>query len=357
MPARYRVALHGFSAFERATLTYCFKQAAIREPGYVQVEQVAHGDFIVADASHEGVAGGVTHGARIRDTLFVGAKPPAGAIACIHRPLDPERILRALDDMVAQRATERTPGQAPDVVLPLDEHDLRFPLLDASEIVDTTPAAFQHEPVQVRFADTAPPDNLEAKSPPVPEVPPPVPVPEPAPASKPARKTEAERQAAKEAARRKSRAARMAHARVPGAVAEVREVLLLDGKPEPGALAVLLDAFGFRVMRATDIAGAVSVVETTPLAAAFLDCSVRDEVGIDGMSLCHLIKHGLLALAGEVPPVMLISGRSVAAERVRGKLAGCDAFLLHPVTRGDAARALEACNVALPADSRRAPRS
>ena len=371
MTARFRVALHGFSAFEREALSFCLKHAGARVPAYSQVERIADCDFIVADASHEAPGDSVTRGERMRDTLFVGDKPPPGAAAHLRRPLDPERILRALDKMVLQRiAPRRPPTDPPDVTLPLSNEELRFPVLDPRDIVEeTTPAAFHPEALDLRLTDLdavaaqadrstdrLPLDDAPPPLPADPLAPPPRPArpPAPPPAPRPPEMTEEERYAAKAAARRKSRAARLAQARRNEAVTV--DVLLLDPAPEPVALQFLLEAFGFRVQRATDIAGATGILEATPLAAAFIDVEVEDDEGVDGMGLCHLIKHGLLPLAGPVPPVMLLSRRNVASDGVRARLAGCDAFLTHPIRRGDAARALEAANVALPADERRSAR-
>jgi CheY-like chemotaxis protein len=52
--------------------------------------------------------------------------------------------------------------------------------------------------------------------------------------------------------------------------------------------------------------------------------------------------------------LIVVTGSPRPVERVRAELAGCDAFLLKPVSRGAVAQALEACGVALPIDSRRA---
>jgi len=154
MPSRYRVALQGFSEFERTTLAFCIHHAASRKPGYVQVELIADSDFIVADASHEPIAGSVTRGERMADTLFVGDKPPFGAGAHLQRPIDPERILRALDKMAATKKRRSSAAvAAPDIVLPLDAPGARsIPFAD-SESADTAPAAFQHEPLSFAFGN------------------------------------------------------------------------------------------------------------------------------------------------------------------------------------------------------------
>jgi CheY-like chemotaxis protein len=371
MAARYRIALHGFSEFERNALSFCLKHAGGRVPAYVQVERIADSDFIVADASHAALDPSIVRGERLRDTLFVGEQPPHNAVAKVGRPLDPERILRALDHIVLQRLAPRRGADAPNVVRPPAASVLDFPLLDMSSAVEeTTPGAFRPEPV-VHFTDidsaaaaaARPPPREPPAAPPLPAdplAPPPEPArarpppPAPAKAAAAAAMTEEERHAAKAAARRKSRAARLAQA--GQSAAPLHDVLLVDGTDEPMALESLLEAFGFRVVRAIDFAGAASALETTPLAAAFIDVDVQDEDGEDGFALCSMIKRRLFSLAGEAPPVMLLSRRKVASERVQAKLAGCDGFLTHPIRRGDAARALESCDVALPADQRRSPR-
>ena len=373
MSARYRIALHGFSEFERNALSFCLKHSGERVPSYVQVERIADSDFIVADASHAAIDSSVVRGERLRDTLFIGDTPPRNAVAKVARPLDPERILRALDRIVLQRLAPRRSAGSPDVVRPPAVSVLDFPLLDMSTAVEeTTPAAFHHEPIDVRFTDIDAAAEAARPPPAAPPAAPPLPADPLAPPPEPARSrppptppaavavtapalNEEERRAAKAAARRKSRAARLAQAGRAG-TAPLHDVLLVDGSAEPAALEFLLEAFGFRVLKASDSAGAASALETTPLAAAFIDIDVRDEDGEDGFALCRMIKRQFVALAGDVPPVMLMSRRKVASERVQAKLAGCDAFLTHPIRRGDAARALESCDVVLPADERHAPR-
>ena len=396
MPTRFRVALQGFSEFERSTLAFCFRHAATRDPGYRHVESLAESDFIVADASHAPLADSVTRHERLPDTLFIGDHAPRGARAQLRRPIDPERILRALDGLAALRrpmATSTSRAEPPDVLLPLDLAGTRFPTLDLSDVVDTTPAAFLHEPVTVSFTDLAEFDAATAPVEPArtaPVVAPapaqaPAPWPSPAPgvqqtrdsappAAGPAPVTsaplpprvsagtlapalnEAERVAAKAAARRASRLARLAQ--VEGAAtASPREVLLLDPTPSGGLLEALLGAFGFQVRRVDTLAAAMSALARAPVAAAFVDMDAQDGNGLDSLDFCQRVKQRQVSLAGPAPApapaVMLLSDRDSASARVRGQLAGADAFLVRPVGRGDAARALEDCRIGLPADARR----
>lgn len=474
----FRVALQGFSDFERNALVFCLKHAATRDPTYVHVERAAQADFIVADASHEALATSATRGPRMRDTLFVGDRVPDGAIARVARPIDPEEILRALDAMVAAREAPPPRGEPPDVVLPLAPGVGDFPTLSEFDIVETTPAAFEHAPVLINLADlepiarprargtpqpaaspapgpaqaqpprsrqgTAPqtptdPERDEAQGPdpqaPDPQVLDPqvldpqvgeplaahpldlgsqafdaaaatasqvplasarapeddaaatarsAPLAAEVPAARPdpdrrttpsvgaaqaadsargaaaadaakAPLSAADRAAAKAAARRRSRLARLAQS---GSAQQqtLRDVLVLDPRREHDALAAQLGAFGFAVHAATNSADALALLARMPLAAVFLDVAPASDDDLDGLELCMEIKHRPVESAGAVPPVFLLANRDSAAGRVRAKLAGCDALLIRPVTRGDAARALEACDVALPSDERRAPR-
>ena len=161
---RHRVALHGFTDFERSALTFCLKHAAKREPAYVHVERLADADFIVADASHEVLATSVTRGARMRDTLFVGEHLPPGALSQVERPIDPEQILRALDEMAAEREAPPPVADRPDIVLPMAPRDGDFPTLSEFDIVETTPAAFEHAPVLINLADLEPMVRPRARS-------------------------------------------------------------------------------------------------------------------------------------------------------------------------------------------------
>jgi two-component system cell cycle response regulator len=109
MPAdsgeRYTVALQGFSEFERGALASFFRLAAQRSPTYVQVDQLDRCDFVIADTDHRASLQAEMAEGREKDTVFVGAKAPPGAMAWLQRPIDPMHIVRELDSLVEQRQT------------------------------------------------------------------------------------------------------------------------------------------------------------------------------------------------------------------------------------------------------------
>ncbi len=104
---RYSVALQGFSDFESAALASFFRLAAARKPAYVQVDTLDAGDFLFANGDQPGVIAALQAAGRALDAVFVGGHASPGALAWLPRPIDPLRILRALDGLVEQRLKGR----------------------------------------------------------------------------------------------------------------------------------------------------------------------------------------------------------------------------------------------------------
>ena len=111
---RYRIALCGFSEFEYRAMQFSFQHPA--EPGatgYDIVDGLPDADFAVVDAESKPAVKGLVLSGRVAHAVFVGAAAPAGAGAHLQRPIDPIRILRTLDELIAhQRA--RMPATRPE---------------------------------------------------------------------------------------------------------------------------------------------------------------------------------------------------------------------------------------------------
>lgn len=103
MPEPIRVALHGFSDFERDTLRSVFRLAGRQRYRYVLVPALDGADWIVADGARPACVATIEAAARSADTLFVGAHAPAHCAARLARPIDTRQVLRELDDLVARR--------------------------------------------------------------------------------------------------------------------------------------------------------------------------------------------------------------------------------------------------------------
>lgn len=102
-PNQHRVALEGFTTFERNALESSFALAAGRHVQYVKADEIAGARFVIADADHPGIVAGIVAAHRVGDTIFVGAQAPDGAMAWTMRPIDPLHVIRQLDAAVAMR--------------------------------------------------------------------------------------------------------------------------------------------------------------------------------------------------------------------------------------------------------------
>jgi two-component system, cell cycle response regulator len=88
----------------------------------------------------------------------------------------------------------------------------------------------------------------------------------------------------------------------------------------------LLESGGFSVTLADDVASAMKVMSRT----AF-DCVLMDVLmpGVDGYEGCRQIKA--YRRGDKAVPVIMLTSKSSPFDRIRGKMAGCDAYLTKPV--------------------------
>ena len=331
---RYRIALCGFSAFEYRAMHFSFQHPPEGETGYDVVDALIDADFAVVDADSSPAVKGVVLTGRVDKAVFVGAVAPPGAASHLSRPIDPTRILRALGELAEQHAAP--PPSTPLAITLVEVAPDLPPLLDPSSIVDELTAdAFAPVPAPT---------------------PTPAPAPTPTPEETPAVPPEVEeRRAAKAAARAAARRARLAHVHTdPGQLEQMRDVLVLDADEAASAqLGELLERFGFRVHAVRSVAHAADVLARRPLVAAFLDVALDGADGGNGVALLKTIQELPQLVGHPSPAVLIVSAQLDPADRVRAALAGIQVPLVKPVSRGDVARALEACDVVLPADARR----
>jgi len=95
-------------------------------------------------------------------------------------------------------------------------------------------------------------------------------------------------------------------------------------------LQVRLQARGYRVHAAADAAQALALLEHQPFALVFLDIFLGEH-GADGLSVCQHIKRRSVHPGGIAPAVIIVTGSTQSSDRVRGDLAGCDAYLTKPL--------------------------
>jgi len=280
---RYSVALEGFSDFERGALASYFRLAGQRTPAYVQVAHAGHSDFLIADADHASALDAVQRAGRVRDTVFVGARAPQGAMAWLPRPIDPVHIVRELDTLVEQRHLAPSlycdPAPEPEPEPPaIGDVDLLLPDIDtsfAAAATGTAPAGGEVSFVQVRGG-------------------------------------------------------------------KGRDVLVVeDSAIARQFLRLRLQRLGYRVHLAKTGEEALELLARQRFALVFADIVLGAPGSVDGLQVCQQVKHRA-AVAGmdTATAVVMVTALSGSADRVRGSLAGCDAYLTKPLLEADFIAAL-----------------
>ena len=267
MPIVHRVVVLGFSGFERDTLAAYFRLTASRTVHYEQVSDPGEARFIVADADHGPSVQLVSATERLTDTVFIGAQEPAGCKAWMARPIDPLHVLRELDAMAG---------------------------------------------VAIGAGDLDPPEA--ARDPVTPAKPPPRrPRPLPAPRPPPDGAPPAEAGAAAAPAPRPT------------------ALLVDDSAIATRFLEARLERWGLQIARASNSQGAVALLEENDFDFVFLDVELGAGSETDGLALCqHIKRHGHDGAAIQTT-VVLVSAHQGELDRVRGALAGCDAYLGKPL--------------------------
>jgi CheY-like chemotaxis protein len=126
----------------------------------------------------------------------------------------------------------------------------------------------------------------------------------------------------------------LAEAMLPGPpyVAPGRDVLVVeDSAIARKFLTLRLQRFGYQVQVATNGEQAIELVNRQAFALVFADVVLGPPGSVDGLRVCQYIKQR--AAQGEGPPtaVILVTGLGGPSDRVRGSLAGCDAYLVKPL--------------------------
>jgi CheY-like chemotaxis protein len=270
MSLPHPVALQGFRAFERSSLASYFRLASNRSPAYEQVEAMADAQFLIVDADQPDAVAAATSAGRLADSVFIGDQAPAATASCLARPIDPLKVLRELDALVARVQAQqeiRRAATAPPT-------GLRGP-----RTVIRTP-----RPLPVRGTGFVAIPTLP---------PPPVPL-----------------------APRHSNMA----------------LLVDDSEIALRFLETRLQPLGLCTERATSSGKALERLARQTYDFIFIDVDLGDASELDGMALCqHLKRQHHHAGDGPAPLLAIVSAFHSEVDRARGALAGADAYFGKPL--------------------------
>lgn len=340
MPSPVRIAVLGFSEFERSALVSYFQLTAQRHPSYTHVLAIDDADLVVVDAEQPGTLALLQELDRTADAVFVGAHGSGDAAGWMMRPINPAHVLRELDALLVRRhghrddgvssgfATTVSSGFAGTVPNALPPGSTRGPqpaggrnsrpdLLGRSA-APTLPTGLFGDPLSPgplrTIGSTA---ALTAPNP-----------------THSGRRADdraaglgavsAEQQQSSEARRRRREAALRPDV--------LRRALLVDDSEV--ALHFLrreLEPYGLVVDAARDSERALDLLTHQPYGLVFLDIDLGPQSRTDGLTLCHRIRHQLVHPGGRPPVVVMVSAFHEAVDQVRGTLAGAEAFLAKPL--------------------------
>jgi len=116
--------------------------------------------------------------------------------------------------------------------------------------------------------------------------------------------------------------------------------LMVDSETAPYGMAHRLQQWGFSVEHAAHSGQALALLSRRDFDSVFIDVNLGPASALNGFALCQQLKrqppHGLRRPLW----VALVTALNSPSDRVRGTLAGCDAYLTKPVDGDELARVL-----------------
>ncbi len=324
----HRLVLLGFSAFETSTLVSSFRLGGARKHRYEPVATLAASELALVAADHAASVQTVLAADRQAQTVFIGGKAPAGAGAWLPRPIAASLVLRELDVLVAVMAAAAlaSPPQA----------------ASADEGPDTVAAPFDTSPeVAVPPPASQPPVLAEVVAEASAEV-----VGEGLGEGLAEEPLVAAALPAEPAVSDAAAVADPIAAPPPTPPREPLRTLLVDDSDL--ALRYLqsrLAPWALRIDRATTDAQALARLNRQDYDLVFLDVELGPNSDIDGLALCQHIKRRPAAGSAAHAMVVLVSAHASELDRVRGSLAGCDAYLPKPLDATELPRLMQRLGV------------
>jgi CheY-like chemotaxis protein len=279
MSMRYRVAVQGFSPFERSTFQSFFRLAARRQPAYDLVEDLRLADIVIADGDQVAAVSAVRGAGKLQRCLFVGANDVGPGIARLPRPINLMNVLRLLDEMAQPGAAPTRPPMA--AAAPSPAQPLALDAMPAAASgASTTPAGASDFPGNSGFSNSV---------------------------------------------------------MVAGDDKFDHILVVDDSDIALRFMQTRLKRFGFKVHLARSGEEALERIERQQFEFVFLDVMME---GMDGYQTCKVIKRRMPPPGRQVPVVVMLTSRAGPVDRIRGTLAGCDAYLTKPLSEDELVRVI-----------------
>ncbi len=293
MKPEVSVFLLGFAQFEKSTFESFFKLAGQRDTGYTVVKDVLQAQVVVVNGDNVAAAQWVTNSVSApQKALFIGAPDPSGKWPVVAKPIRLTTILGLLDVLVlsgkavsnmdAFRADAELVKKAPVVVQPTTGLSARAIASVRQGTGKKNVSDFGHE----SFLGLG---NAAATT------------------------------------------------QTGQTGQNFDHILIVDS--DDSALKFMqknIARYGFQAELAKTAQEALVRVSTGKYKFVFLEVVLP---GTDGYQVCREIKQDTYA-SGKPPVVVMFSRRGGSADKIRGSLAGCDAYLTKPLVEAELLKVL-----------------
>jgi two-component system, cell cycle response regulator len=324
----HKIALVGFSSFERATFESFFRLAARRPPGYVLVANPSEASLAVVNADDPATMRAAMASKPCAHVMLIGNADGGTGWALQRRPLNLMKVLTNVEQLLTPQAAPLAPPSVARVApiaptRPVADPSGGFaatrpfaPLTSSSPVAASAPASGvaglpSYKPVQSASAPAVVVSGTAAKAP-----------------------RNDVRIGMPEFANSRDSPLVSGDAKHSGFQddSQMDHILVVDDSDI--ALKFMrnrLTRFGFRTDLVNSGEEALGRVSARPYKFVFLDVMME---GLDGYQTCRAIKQRKYS-EGKPPVVVMLTSRGGTIDKIRGTLAGCDAYLTKPLNERD----------------------
>ena len=356
MSTPHKIVLIGFSSFERATFESFFRLAARRPPGYLLVTEPTEANLAVVNADDAATLRNVTASKPCAHVMLIGSSDGGTGWPTQSRPLNLMKVLTTVEQLLnGQSASAAAVQAAPKVAVPepapapapaftAPVRPAFSPALAAAPRAIPSAAAMPYAAapaVRPSAPSPLPSGQLGSAAAPVPTAAPTgfsrtsilAPAPGAAPTASPVAARSAVRLGMSDAHREDSPlVGGYSRPMNIDEEANVDHILVVDDSDI--ALKFMrnrLTRFGFRTDLVNSGEEALGRLNLRPYKFVFLDVMME---GLDGYQTCRAIKQRKYT-EGKPPVVVMLTSRGGTIDKIRGTLAGCDAYLTKPLNERD----------------------
>ena len=332
MTQPHKIALVGFSSFEKVTFQSFFRLAARRPPGYQLVENAADAHLAVVNADDSAVLRQCIAAKPAQQVLLIGSQDGGTGWMLQRRPLNLMKVLATVESLLAPSAPSSSSAAAtvPAALMPMAS---RPPTVSQQPAMSLGAAPQTARPAPAGVQITRPVSATTAQQP-------------------PASATQATTSGGLDAVMRRSvrtgagnlprfessrnddnlAGLNIAKTVPPDSAQDIDHILVVDDSDI--ALKFMrnrLSRFGFHADLVNSGEEALGKMNTRPYKFVFLDVMME---GLDGYQTCRAIKQRKYS-DGKPPVVVMLTSRGGTIDKIRGTLAGCDAYLTKPLNERD----------------------